>query len=342
VSATPLTGHLPDRFHIAAALLVGAALLLVLKLHLLPALLAGLLVVEIVHSLAPRIPLMRAGSQRSKLVVIALLSVLIAAAIAAAYVGLIALLKSDANSLPALMKKMADILDRARAQFPPWITESLPTNAESLREATTDWLREHADELQSFGVLFGRALVHVLIGVVIGAMVSLREARPAGDVGPLAQALLERVGRLGHAFRRVVFAQIRISALNTTLTAIYLLGFLPLIGVELPLRKTMVAITFLVGLMPIVGNLISNTVIFVISLSHSLGAAVGSLGYLIVIHKLEYFVNARIVGSQIRSRAWEVLTTMLAMEAAFGIAGLVAAPIYYAWVKDELASRGWL
>lgn len=31
---------------------------------------------------------------------------------------------------------------------------------------------------------------------------------------------------------------------------------------------------------------------------------------------------------------------MLAMEAAFGIAGVVAAPIYYAYIKAELAERG--
>jgi hypothetical protein len=28
------------------------------------------------------------------------------------------------------------------------------------------------------------------------------------------------------------------------------------------------------------------------------------------------------------------------MEAAFGIAGVAAAPIYYAYLKDELAARG--
>ena len=61
-----------------------------------------------------------------------------------------------------------------------------------------------------------------------------------------------------------------------------------------------------------------------------------------VIHKLEYFVNARIVGTQIRARAWELLLAMLVMEAAFGIPGLIAAPIYYAYLKDELASRGLL
>jgi predicted PurR-regulated permease PerM len=61
-----------------------------------------------------------------------------------------------------------------------------------------------------------------------------------------------------------------------------------------------------------------------------------------VIHKLEYFLNARIVGSQIAARAWELLLAMLVMEAAFGIPGVVAAPIYYAYLKRELSDAGWV
>jgi predicted PurR-regulated permease PerM len=61
-----------------------------------------------------------------------------------------------------------------------------------------------------------------------------------------------------------------------------------------------------------------------------------SLAYLVVIHKLEYFLNARIVGGRISARSWELLIAMLTMEAAFGMGGLVAAPIYYAYLKNEL------
>jgi predicted PurR-regulated permease PerM len=93
------------------------------------------------------------------------------------------------------------------------------------------------------------------------------------------------------------------------------------------------------GLIPVVGNLISNTVIVIVSLSASFIAAVGSLLFLVLIHKLEYFVNARIIGTQIRARAWELLLAMLVMEAAFGIAGVIAAPIFYAYLKDELTAR---
>jgi predicted PurR-regulated permease PerM len=67
--------------------------------------------------------------------------------------------------------------------------------------------------------------------------------------------------------------------------------------------------------------------------------ALTSLVYLIIIHKLEYFLNARIIGSHIRARAWELLIAMMVMEAAFGIPGLISAPIYYAYLKDELRMR---
>ena len=67
--------------------------------------------------------------------------------------------------------------------------------------------------------------------------------------------------------------------------------------------------------------------------------ALGSLVYLVVIHKFEYFLNARIIGNQIRANAWELLIAMVMMEAVFGLAGIVAAPIYYAYIKSELRER---
>jgi predicted PurR-regulated permease PerM len=53
---------------------------------------------------------------------------------------------------------------------------------------------------------------------------------------------------------------------------------------------------------------------------------------------LEYFLNARIVSSRINARAWELLLAMIVLEAAFGIAGLITAPIYHAYIKNELSA----
>jgi len=147
------------------------------------------------------------------------------------------------------------------------------------------------------------------------------------------------VERLGEAFRRVVFAHVRIAALNSVLTALYLAVILPSVDVHLPLIKTMIGFTILVGLLPVVGNLISNAAIVILSLSVSVAVAVASLVFLAAIHKLEYFLNAHLIGAQIHAHAWELLLAMLVMEAAFGLPGLVAAPIYYAYAKDEMVAQ---
>jgi predicted PurR-regulated permease PerM len=65
-----------------------------------------------------------------------------------------------------------------------------------------------------------------------------------------------------------------------------------------------------------------------------------SLLFLVTIHKLEYFLNAKIIGMQINARAWELLGAMLLMEALFGIPGVIAAPVFYAYLKIELANAG--
>ena len=326
------------RIERSAWLLAGLALFFVLKLHLLPSLLAGLLVFELVHILAP--PLERhLSSRRAKIAVVLLLAVLVVAVVVAGTVLAVGFFHSG-GGLAALAQRMADTIEDARLWLPGWLLAMLPDSVDQMKDAAAQWLREHAGEVGVVGKEAGIAFAHVLIGMVIGAMVALREAVGSDGMRPLAAALAGRARRLAEAFRRIVFAQVRISALNTAFTAIYLAVVLPLFGVPLPLTKTMIALTFVAGLLPVIGNLISNTVIVVVSLAQSPQVALASLGFLVVIHKLEYFLNARIVGSRISAKAWELLLAMLAMEAAFGLPGLVAAPIYYAYVKDELSSAG--
>lgn len=341
---TKLLKALPPSIHEKFAWVLAAfTLFFVLKFHLLPALLAGLLVYELVHIITPyiarRFP-SKKPSNRSKLWAVGILVAIIVSLLAFAGAGLVAFLRSDAGSVTVLLAKMAQILEDSRKILPNWLLERLPADAHTFKEQATDWLRTHADELQVLGKEAGRVTAHVLIGMVIGGMLAIRDAVAMDHFKPFARALAERGELFGDAFKRVVFAQLRISAINTAVTGIYLTVILPLMGIHLPLVKTMIAITFVVGLIPVIGNLISNTMIVVVSLSHSLVVASASLIYLVVIHKFEYFLNARIVGGQIRANAWELLIAMLVMESAFGLAGVVAAPIYYAYIKAELRARG--
>jgi predicted PurR-regulated permease PerM len=329
----------PTVHEYAAWLLAISAILFVMNFHLLPALIAGLLVYELARSLSPLFA-RHLSTGRAKGMAVLLVVLFVVGAIAVAVLGILAFMRSEGGSLSALLAKMAEILEDSRSVLPAWLGDFLPSSAESIRDDATRWLREHAADLQLLGKQTGHMLAHLLIGMIIGGLISLCQASKNTRYGPLAEALAERIFRMGEAFRRVVFAQVRISALNTLFTALYLAVALPLLGIHLPLAKTLIVVTFVAGLLPVAGNLISNSIIFVVSLAHSPGVALSSLGFLIVIHKLEYFLNARIVGAQIRAKAWELLTAMLVMESAFGLAGLVAAPICYAWLKDELNQRG--
>lgn len=323
-----------SRIRIASWLIAAMVLLLIVKFHLLPALISGLLVYVLVHVLAPK--LVRVSGTRAKQAALVLLSTAIIGALIAAGLLLVALFRGDGGGFPALGAKLADIIEHARTELPPWAMQSFPSNTDAMKDTIVDWLRTHLGELQLAGLEAARSLAHILIGLIVGAIIALRTELHPPQKGPLAEALLERARRLAESFRQIVFAQVRISALNTIFTSLYLAVVLPLFGVDLPLIKTMILVTFVVGLLPVIGNLISNTLIVIISLSHSHYIAFASLAYLVTIHKLEYFLNAKIVGSRISARAWELLIAMLAMEAVFGMAGLVAAPIYYAYLKNEL------
>ncbi|MDU6412686.1 MAG: AI-2E family transporter, partial [Yersiniaceae bacterium] len=223
-----------------------------------------------------------------------------------------------------------------QSRLSPVMSHYLPTNIEELQRQFLKWLREHIVMLQNIGKNAAHTFITMLIGMVLGAIVSLQRDDSAQPYPPLKAELLQRMQLLASAFRNIVFAQFKISLINTVLSTAFLFGVLPLFGIHLPLAKTLVVATFVFGLIPVIGNLLSNTLIFIVGLSLSLWVALLVLSYLIIIHKVEYFLNARIVGTRINARSWEILLAMLVFESAFGLPGVIAAPIYYAYLKNEL------
>src|SRR5262249_46586493 len=159
-------------------------------------------------------------------------------------VAIAAFVRSEAGSVPALFGKMADVLGSWRTTMPAWIVAYLPSDLDGVQEVAVTWLREHGGTVQHYGTEAGRVLAHVLVGVAAGALVALAAVNHPGALGPPGRALEGRVTRLGEAFRRVVFGQIRISTINTLLTGLFLVVALPIAGIHLPLAKTMIVVTF--------------------------------------------------------------------------------------------------
>jgi predicted PurR-regulated permease PerM len=327
----------------AAYAIVIAGVFFVLWQHLVPALIMGLTLFTILDRLSDRFKgWMSHGAARP----LALLTVAVITAIT--ITGIIALmvmmLRRGAGNVPAMMEQMAEILGSVRLWLGGLGKQFIPevmTDAEDFKLTAMTWLKTHAQTVRAGGVWLGVGLIYMIMGGLLAILVFFRHVthRDEIDRGPLARHLLEKVDRFGQAFSRIAWAQVKISAVNTTLTGLYLLVILPLFGIQVPFATTLIVITFVCGLIPVLGNLISNTVITILSMGVSVGTAVASLTFLVLIHKLEYLINSRIVGGETDSQAWEILLAIIVGEAAFGVGGVVMAPIIYAFVKRELRDR---
>ncbi|MEO7432206.1 MAG: hypothetical protein ABIR62_09295, partial [Dokdonella sp.] len=138
------------RLQAAAYVLAALALLLILKLHLLPALLAGLLVYTLVNALAPLLQRQLPGGRAHGLIV-ALLGIVVVGLLTLAIIGIVAFLRRELGSPGALFETLMPLIDRARAQLPQVIVDHLPDSIDDLRTAAVEWMRVHGAQLQLAG-----------------------------------------------------------------------------------------------------------------------------------------------------------------------------------------------
>ena len=240
-----------------------------------------------------------------------------------------------------MLDKLAAIIADTKnsKDLPPALLNMLPADLAEIKAAAARLVKDYGDTLTRISKNSLTSFVYILIGIIVGALLSFhrlatRHTRP--QMPPFKAELVARIVNFQNSFERVFLAQVKISLIDTAVTAVYLYLLLPLFGVELPFRMTVLVIAFIVGLIPVAGNLISNAVIITLSLGVSLYVALASLVFLVVVHKLEYFLNAKIIGAEIESTAWELLLAMVVCERIFGIGGIIIAPVYYAYLKNEM------
>lgn len=335
----------PPGVVLSSYLLMAAALLLMMWRGLLPGLLCVCLGFLLTRWLAPRFAMLgQRVSHRAG--VTSWAQVLAAGLVMLSPLALLAMGLSHSRGywvdVPQQYRELLDYMARTvlelRDKLPPDMAEQLPAGAQDIQRAIASYLGAKAGALALAGRVWLGGLLFAYVGILIGALAAVRH--PSAARGPLAQELVLRIALFGEAFRQIVAAQFWIAAFNTFLTAIFLLVVLPLWDIVLPYTPVLITITFVAGLVPIVGNLLCNAVITVVGLSVSPVAALACLGFLVLIHKAEYVINAKVVGQRTHMGVWELLSVMFVAEAVFGPAGLVAAPLFYAYLKKELSAAG--
>lgn len=238
--------------------------------------------------------------------------------------------------------KIAEMAIPAMVEFAEKHGIDLPfTDYASLKESTLAEAREGIATVGRYASIASFQTVLLLAGLLVALSLFLNpswtaanhELRTTGSIySELTEELSIRFENLYRSFARVMSAQIGISAINTVLTALFL------VFTGYPFSELLLCLVFLCGLIPIVGNLISNIVIVGVGFTISPRTGILALVFLIAIHKLEYFLNSKIIGKRIDSPMWLTLIGLLIGERLMGISGMILAPVVLHYIRVEASA----
>src|SRR5437660_2651676 len=244
------------------------------------------------------------------------------------------------------------LIRQAFVAFPKIAAESIPpliayaqshgielpfSDLDSLKAAIVDVVKNEFLFVGNFARAATTQLAFVLIGIVVAVSLFVNPWIEKSSNKPKSPSLFTattdeikiRFRLFYQSFETVMGAQIRISAINTLLTAVFVLV------VSLKYGTFVVGLTFLCGLLPIVGNLISNAIIVGIAVTMSPRLAIVALIFLVAVHKLEYFLNSKIIGDLIKNPVWLTLLALIIGERFMGIPGMILAPVVVNYIKVE-------
>jgi len=259
------------------------------------------------------------------------------AVISAAGYGLGAFVNHTVRELP-------EIADRSIPSVIAWAKQhgvELPfADYDSLKELAVETARNQAQYLAGFAKVARGATTNVVLliaGCVVAVSLLLNPQFELGKISGLRPNLYSdccaeisrRFGLLYESFVTVMGAQLIISAINTVLTAVFVVAF------GFPYAVVIIGATFICGLLPVVGNIISNTIVVMVGFTISPHMALFALIFLITIHKLEYFLNSKIVGWRIRNPLWLTLLGLIIGEKLMGVPGMILAPVILNYIKLE-------
>ena len=257
--------------------------------------------------------------------------------LAAVFFGFVLFLKSAAAELPGIVSSsIRRIVQYARDHD---IELPFADNADNLKDLAVDTVQSNLSYLQNFAKIATKEFVFQVVGVVVSIGVFLNPNLDRGSVSRLERktlyalfcdAISSRFQSFFGSFERVMGAQLLISLINTVLTSVFVTTC------SMRYAGLVIILTFLCGMLPIIGNIISNSIIVGIAFTMSPRLAFTALVFLVSIHKLEYFLNSKIIGGRIRHPMWLMLLALIIGERLMGIPGIILAPVVLSFIKVEM------
>lgn len=148
--------------------------------------------------------------------------------------------------------------------------------------------------------------------------------------------LLHQASLFKRCFGNFMAAQAYVALWNTFCTSVFIFLILPLFSVDLPFKALLIGLTFLLSFVPALGNIVCNTLMAVVCAASGPAIAVLAIVYLILAHKAEYLINAKVLGKMQDVSVAEMLAFLVIGETLFGLFGLILLPIAYLYLRQAL------
>ncbi len=212
-----------------------------------------------------------------------------------------------------------------------------------------DGAKHYAGSALSAASAIGHFFVHVLIGFILALVYTLEEEELRAfwsrvDARSLGGTLARWLGHVADATIVTVQLQLIVAVFNTVTT----LPVLLLLGV--PNVGALMLLIFVSALVPVIGNVVSGTILSLLAYQQQGWLGVGLfVGLTFVLHKIEsYYLSPRLTARHVKIPGFLLIVSLIACEQLFGFKGFflsfpilfIAGRIRSEWLEEDAITSG--
>jgi len=209
--------------------------------------------------------------------------------------------------------------------------------------------KHYAGNALSAASAVGHFFVHVLIGFILALVYVLEEEElrvfwARVDPRSLSGTLGRWIGHVADATIVTVQLQLIVAVFNTVTT----LPVLLLLGV--PHVGSLMVLIFVSALVPVIGNVVSGTILSLLAFQQKGWLGVGIfVGLTFVLHKIEsYYLSPRLTARHVKIPGFLLIISLIACEQIFGFKGFflsfpilfVAGRVRGEWLEEDAVTSG--
>lgn len=243
--------------------------------------------------------------------------------------GIHALMSDNGHTLQLILTSLSDFKEK----LPTFFAKKIPTNQSDIEHFLSGLTASINQNLLGFG----GSSIHYFFQTLFSLIISISLIKePNTDTSRTITLLKNNFLDFINFFKVLMVAQIYVAIWNTLWLAIYIFVMLPIFDIELSYKKTLIILTLFVSLIPALGNIVSNTALLILCIPSGIYVVLTSLIFMVLIHKAEYLINAKIVGQKSNANLVEILMALIIFELLFGLDGLILGPVVYVYIKHFL------